>query len=266
MLKRLLTKRWILTTILVIAGVLVCIRLGIWQLDRLAGRKSFNARVETQLNALLLDLNLSLPSADQLYNMEYRTITVVGIYDAGQEIVLRNQDYNNQLGDLVLTPLKITGSSAILLVERGWIPYEDAGLPAREKYAEPGQVTVTGILRRQVDQPNLGGVPNPTLAPGETHLDAWNYINLDQIQKQNQISLLPVYVQQAPDPAWTQMPYRQVDAPDITEGPHLGYAIQWFIFATILGAGYPFFLKKQLGKVEEKNDKTTWVLQTETKK
>ena len=235
-----------------IAGVLVCIRLGIWQLDRLAGRQSFNARVEAQLDAPVLDLNQSLPSADQLYNMEYRTITVVGTYDPSQEIVLRNQAHDSQLGDQVLTPLKINGSDTMLLVERGWIPYEDASLPGRAKYAEPGQVTVKGILRRQVDQPNLGGVPNPTLAPGETHLDAWNYINLDQIQQQNGIKLLPVYVQQAPDPAWTQLPYRQQDLPEISDGPHLGYAIQWFIFATILGAGYPFFLKKQLARAEEK--------------
>jgi surfeit locus 1 family protein len=56
MLKKLLTPRWILPTLLAIAGVAVLIRLGIWQLDRLEQRRAFNARVSAQENAPLLDL------------------------------------------------------------------------------------------------------------------------------------------------------------------------------------------------------------------
>ncbi len=51
MLRRFLTRKWILTSLLVIAGAALCIRLGFWQLDRLAWRRSFNARVEDQINA-----------------------------------------------------------------------------------------------------------------------------------------------------------------------------------------------------------------------
>ena len=49
--------RWILTTLLAIAGVAVLARLGIWQLDRLAERRVFNERVLSQLHASPLDLN-----------------------------------------------------------------------------------------------------------------------------------------------------------------------------------------------------------------
>jgi surfeit locus 1 family protein len=245
--RRLLTPRWILTTLFVLVGVGTCIRLGIWQLARLEERRGFNQRVEAQLTAPVLDLNQPLPQ-DQFYEMEYRSVKVIGEYDFSQEVLLRNQVYDNRLGFRVFTPLKITGQDPAILIERGWIPYEEAGLPAREKFYEPGQVTVRGMLRRPLDQITFGGVPNPTLAPGETRIDAWSYISIKQIQPQISLKLLPVYVQQAPDPTWTRLPQRELIQPEITEGSHLGYAIQWFTFATILGLGYPFFLKKQLNK------------------
>ena len=103
MARRLLTRKWILTSLLVIAGAALCIRLGFWQLDRLEWRRSFNARVEGQINAPVLDLNQNLP-VDALYDMEYRSVTVRGKYDYSQEIVLRNQVYDSQLGVHVFTP------------------------------------------------------------------------------------------------------------------------------------------------------------------
>ncbi len=247
MLQRFLTRKWILTSLLVIAGAALCIRLGFWQLDRLAWRRSFNARVEDQINAPVMDLNQTLP-VDQLYDMEYRQVTVKGHFDNTQEITLRNQVYDSRLGVHVFTPLILDGSGQAILVERGWIPAADSAPQARTKYDEPGLVTVSGVLRRGLDTPDFGGVPNPTLAPGETHLDAWNYINLKQIQAQTTLQLLPVYIQQAPETGQPEYPVREVVMPEITEGPHEGYAIQWFSFATILGAGYPFFLWKQIGK------------------
>ncbi len=175
MFRRLLTRKWILTSLLVIAGAALCIRLGFWQLDRLAWRRSFNARVESQINAPVLDLNQNLP-VDQLYDMEYRSVTVRGKYDYSQEIILRNQVYDNRLGVHVFTPLLLDGSKNAILVERGWIPVEDSAPQVRAKYDEAGLVTVNGVLRRGLETPDYGGMVNPTLSPGETHLDAWNYI------------------------------------------------------------------------------------------
>ena len=61
--------------------------------------------------------------------------------------------------------------------------------------------------------------------------------------------LLPVYVQQAPDPAWTSLPYRSQPDVEISEGPHLGYALQWFTFSALLGLGYPVFIRRQERKI-----------------
>ncbi len=244
--KRLLTWRWIFTTLLVVAGVALCIRLGFWQLDRLAWRKAFNQRVEAQIQAAPLDLNQNLDPAG-LFDMEYRSVLVVGRYDFSQEVLLRNQIYDNRLGYHVFTPLLIDGSDQAILVERGWIPFEEADLPTRNKFAEPGRVTVIGRLRRPLEQPEVvGGATNPTLAPGQSRIDAWSYISINQIQPQTSLKLVSVYLQQAPDPSLPPLPQRELNLPELSEGSHLGYAFQWFTFATLLGVGYPFFVRKQL--------------------
>jgi hypothetical protein len=41
------------------------------------------------------------------------------------------------------------------------------------------------------------------------------------------------------------MPYRALPELDLTEGPHLGYAVQWFIFASLLGVGYPIYVRRE---------------------
>lgn len=245
MMKKLLTPRWILTTLLAAAGVLVLIRLGFWQLDRLEWRQDFNARVSAQLAAPPLDLTRETP-IDQLIGMEYRSVIVRGEYVHAQEVLLRNQVWENRLGFHVLTPLIIEGSDYAVMVDRGWIPYEQAGREARVQFNEPGIVQVTGMIRRGQEKPDFGGVPDPTLQPGEYRLDAWNVVNLNRIQDQTSYNLLPVYIQQAPDPAWNSLPYRSLPEIELSEGSHLSYAIQWFTFAAILAGGYPFFLRRQL--------------------
>ncbi len=245
--KELLTLRWIGITLGVILAVGVMICLGFWQLDRLAQRRALNARVTAQINAPVLDLNNNLP-IDQLSSMEYRSVTVVGVYDSSQEVILRNQVYGDQPGYAVITPLKIQGSDYSVLVERGWIPLDQATPALRAKYAEPGVVTVKGIIRLSQTQPTFAGASDPTLAPGQTHLDAWDMVNVARIQQQVSLKLLPVYIQDAPDPAWTALPYRSVIMPDLSDGPHLSYAIQWFLFAAMLGIGYPFLVRRSLKK------------------
>jgi len=258
--KRFLTFRWIFTTLLVIAAIGVMIRLGIWQLDRLEWRRAFNARVTSQLQAEALDLNASQP-VESLYEMEYRSVIVTGTYDFNHEVLLRNQVWDNHLGYHVLTPLLIDGTDWVVLVDRGWIPFEDGTPASRSQYQEPGIVSVQGMIRRGQEKPDFGGVTDPTLAPGETRLDAWNVVNVVRIQQQSGLNMLPVYILQAPESAWTELPYRSLPELEISEGPHMGYALQWFTFAAILGLGYPFFLRRQLGRHSKKDviaaDETT---------
>jgi surfeit locus 1 family protein len=57
--------------------------------------------------------------------------------------------------------------------------------------------------------------------------------------------LFPIYIQLYSENL-DQKPYSQITEIEITEGPHMGYALQWFFFASLLGIGYPFFVRKQI--------------------
>lgn len=234
-------RRWWKTTLLVLVAVLMMVRLGIWQLDRLEQRRAFNARLKAQigqpplvLTPATLGLNLS--------QMEYRQVVVKGEYDFAGEVALRNQEWNSLYGVHLLTPLRVEGSDWYVLVDRGWIPGEDFNSGDWAKYREEGQVTVRGVIRASQSKPDFGGRTDPTLAPGEKALRAWHLVNVERIGEQVPYPLLPIYIQQLPDPSWVGLPYRSQLEIELSEGPHLGYAIQWFTFATILGLGYPLFV------------------------
>ena len=242
--RQLFAPRWILTTVLVLAAVGVMVRLGLWQLDRLEQRRAFNARVQAQISAPPLDMNGELPVND-LPGMEFRQVVVTGSFDPYNEILLRGQYRDGLPGYHLLTPLVIEGSERAVLVDRGFIPLDEGSPEARAKYAPGGTTTVRGVIQRTQSDRRFGA-PDPTLAPGDTRMDAWNAVRLDRIEHQMPYPLLPVYVALDETSAPEGGPYPQIEPPDLSEGSHFGYAIQWFSFAAVLGLGYPFFVRKMI--------------------
>lgn len=241
---RLFSRRWLLATLLVIAAVALMIRLGIWQLDRLEARRAFNARVLEQQTEVTLNLDSETIDLD-LYSMEYRQVNVRGQYIPEEAIVLRNQNWQGELGVQLFTPLQIEGTQQVILVQRGWIPAEQADRQNRASYAQEGTVSVSGVLRRAETDFGLQLRPDPTLSAGETRLDAWNNLALDRLAAQIELPLLPVYLQRQADGQEDTPPYSQPLVLELSEGSHLGYAAQWFLFAATLGLGYPFFVRQQ---------------------
>jgi len=235
------SRKWLLTTLLVFLGTALCIRLGIWQLDRLEGRRAFNAQVMSMRTMQPLDLNsgdLSL-----LATMEWRAVAVTGGYDFANQVALRNQYYHDQYGYHLLTPLLFDGKA--VLVDRGWIPADGNSEPADwRKYDEPGVVTVTGQIRLGQIKPAFGGVADALPADGSP-LWVWNNANVESIARQMPYPILDVYVQPEIRDEDVEPPIPFQPEIELTEGPHFGYALQWFTFASLLFFGYPFYLRKQ---------------------
>lgn len=246
----LFNRKWILTTLLVIVAVAVLIRLGMWQLDRLEQRRDYNERVAAQRDNEKLILKPESMNQD-LFEMEYRAVEVTGEYAHSQEVALSNQVWNGLLGMHLLTPMKIKGIDSYVLVDRGWIPQEDYSPDNWSKYQEPGQITAEGVIRRPQTKPTFGGIPDPTLAPGETRLVYWKIVNLDRIQLESGLPMLPIYIKLTPQGEQTNPPLISEINLELTEGPHMGYALQWFAFAAILAIGYPVYVRAQSFTEEE---------------
>ncbi len=236
--KKIFSRAWILTTLLVLAGTAFCIRMGIWQLDRLEQRRAFNAQVETMRAMEMLDLNQTVP--DDISKMEWRAVTVTGEYDFENQVTLRNQFNGAEYGYHLITPLRFTGGA--VLVNRGFIPADGNSTPNDwRKYDEAGAVTLTGQIRLGQGKPAFGGV-----ADAQGKLDVWNNLDVNRIAAQSPHPMLPVFVQPNEIEGDEIPPIAFQPEVELTEGPHFGYALQWFSFATILFFGYPFYLRKQI--------------------
>lgn len=217
--------------------------LGFWQLGRLEERRARNAFISARLQAAPLHLNTaSLPPP--ISQFDYQAASVRGTFDPTQEIVWRNRALNGAPGVDVITPLRLTGSEQVILVNRGWIPYTEAEPAQRARYAPPaGEVTLTGWLRVPLER-NQPFLPlDPTDQP---RLDAWFWLDMAQIQRQMPYPLLSwVFIPAPPDRAVAPpIPHDDID---LSDGSHLAYAVQWFAFAAIaiLGPGVYWWRSRQ---------------------
>jgi surfeit locus 1 family protein len=224
-------RRALLFAIAAVVAV-VCVRLGFWQLDRLEQRRAFNAQVTSGLAQPPVPVSPLLGGED----LAYRRATAVGRYDAAHEVILYGRPLEGRPGNHVLTPLVLDDGRA-LLVDRGWIPTDAGGPPVTgEEEAVADRVEVTGVLLassgdgrvestepittvREVDVARLDAQTPAVLVPGVYLL----------LQEQSPAQPLPV-----PAPL-----------PELTEGPHMGYALQWFGFAAIAVVGYVVLARRE---------------------
>jgi len=248
MLRTLFSRQWWWSTLIVIVGIGLTIRLGIWQLDRHSQRQETVSHIQAVQAMPVLDLNQSLLPPD-LTSMEYRQVTVSGEFDFEHQVALRNQVvsglWGNDPGFALITPLIMANGRAVL-VQRGWVPLEFNTPLAWRQFDEPGKVSLEGIIRLSLEKGETGkALLDPTLSPGETSLDFWNYVNIARLQKQTPYQILNVYIQQSPGADSQSLPYLAIDQPDLDPGDHISFALQWFFYTGVLLIGYPVWVMKQ---------------------
>jgi surfeit locus 1 family protein len=220
---------------LVVVGV--CVRLGVWQLDRLEGRRDANARIRAGLAAPVVALGEALDGGTDPRTLAWRHARVDGTYDPTEELILYGRAQDGRPGDHVLTPLVLDDGTAVL-VDRGWVPFEpEHELPVPGAAAAPtGPVSVSGVLLPAGDEPMPTTSPSPR--PSSAPVTTVQRIDLPALQAQMPYPLAPVaLLLQEQRPAQGGLP-EPATLPELDEGPHLAYAVQWFVFAAIALVGY----------------------------
>jgi surfeit locus 1 family protein len=236
--------RWLWATIGVALMCALFLTLGFWQLQRLEQKRATNALILARMQEPPLALSGQTLDPEQA---NLRRADVRGTYDYSQEIVLRNRTLNEIPGVHVIVPLRIAGSDAAVLVDRGWIPYEMAGQEQRKVFQDAaGEVAVRGILRRSEVRSSQVSPADLPLGPDRPRLDAWHRVDIPRIQEQIPYPVLPLYLEedQAPGEPIRRFPRAEPDLA-LSEGSHLGYAVQWFAFAGILLGGYVMFFRQR---------------------
>ncbi len=232
-----LTRSGIIGTVIVFIIVVVCVRLGLWQMERREDRLALNASMAERIGAEPVPLDAApLDTA----GLTYRRVTIRGELDADRSIVLAGRSHQGTPGAHLLVPLR-TGDDAIL-VNRGWMPAADAASVDAEAVAISGRVAVEGVLMP---------FPDVDVERPASFTTTWYRFAGAAIRGQFPYPVAPLYLQAtappigpaAPDTV-TALPVL-LAAPALDPGPHLSYAIQWFSFATIFLIGWLVLLVRR---------------------
>jgi surfeit locus 1 family protein len=218
-------KRYLLLVICLAVGA-VCVRLGVWQLDRRAQRRALNAIAAAQLAARPVDV-ASL--ADTGPSLRYQRVLIDGVLQFDTELALGPRPRNGSPGVHVVTPLARAGTDTLIPVVRGWVYAADASTIDFAKWRERDTVQVTGYAM-PLDA-------NALAAPPAASARTVRRLHRSDLATRFGKPVTGYYVvMTAGGDTGISVPVRLAE-PALTDGPHLSYAVQWFLFATIFGAG-----------------------------
>jgi len=218
--------RWLRGLALAVAVACVCVVLGQWQWHRRQERLAANAPLIGNYDARPVALDAVLPAgrAGLRPADAWTPVTATGTYDVEATVLARNRPRDEETGYEVLVPLQLADGSS-LLVDRGWVPAgSDSARPDEVPAPPRGQVTVEVRLRPyepsrrttapagQVATIARGAVTAAAAAAGDDGLRGG----------------YGVLASETPAAADAPLPAIR---PDVDEGPHLAYTIQWYGFA-----------------------------------
>jgi surfeit locus 1 family protein len=237
-----LRPRWIVGHVVVVSVVILFVVLGLWQLSRLEQRIAQNQLVEARREYPVVDLSRALnevpPGGEAEDVLAYRRVVVAGTYDVERELLIRSRTLNGQPGFYVVTPL--VWAEGAILVNRGFVPQQFNRAPVEAARPPGGAVEVEGRVRASVQPPRIGPKDPP-----DGVLQQVFWLNIARIQQQMPYDLVPVSLELASQSPPQRQPL-PVPLPDpvLSEGPHRGYALQWFSFAIIGIVGYGFLIRR----------------------
>jgi cytochrome oxidase assembly protein ShyY1 len=232
-----LSARWARYLVLVLVFAAACAGLATWQMARRAEKVAEISRILHNYDASPVPLDAALPQPGSYRaDEEWLPVLLTGEYRTEDQLVVRNRPYNGTPGFEVLVPFE-TDAGRVFLVDRGWVPLDngDGGVPAAIPEPPEGPVTVVARLKA-----GEGTVPGTTTATG-----VLASIHLPEVERILGTSLeTSAYgLLASEDPAPADRP-AAAPRPEIDEGPHLSYAVQWVVFA-LLGFGGLVFVARQ---------------------
>ena len=234
-LRFLLRPSWLLSHVLVVALVVTMVGLGFWQLRRLDEKRDRNVLIESRMEQPVVPVgDLLAPDDDDTAVAEarFRQVTATGTYDDAATVVVRNRSLGGAAGAWLVTPIELDDGTRVGVL-RGFVGLSSGG-DAVEAPAPAGEVTVEGLV---VDPDSFDGTAPKDLAPLVEADDTASGLVLLE-------SSTPQEATVSGEETATASSMLVVPPPELSEGPHLGYAAQWFIFSAIGIIGYPLVLRR----------------------
>jgi surfeit locus 1 family protein len=223
-------RAWV-ATVAAAVGCAATLGLGFWQLDR-AHQKETLAR-DIARNSVQPPLPAQVLEQGNPLKLVHRPVLLRGTWIADRTVFLDNRQMNGRVGFYVVTPLRLAGSDAAVLVQRGWAPrnfQQREQLPAVT--TPPGTVEVTG--RIAPPPARLYQFGSAGSGPIRQNLDIGTFA------AETRLKLLPVSVLQT----GAASEGLQRDWPETGgRGPetNYGYAFQWWSLCALIAILYAWF-------------------------
>ncbi|MGA8994781.1 MAG: SURF1 family protein [Nocardioidaceae bacterium] len=227
----LFSRRWVLFAVTVVVLAYGCWLLGQWQFHRLAEREASNATTRVNLRADPAGVaDVLSPGRPVRDRDEWRRVRATGSYDAARSVVIRYQTRDGASGVDIVTPLR-TAEGPYLLVDRGWLRTGNVGADRVDAPPPPtGQVRVVGWVRAdatgsaaQVTDGSARAVSSRRIAATLDGPVYGGFVDVDT---------------ESPAPA---TPLVKTELPDLGDGPHFFYGLQWWFFGVLAVFGFGYF-------------------------
>jgi cytochrome oxidase assembly protein ShyY1 len=246
--KFLYSKRWLGYWALLLVFSVVCVLLGNWQFARRAEARAEIARIDANYDASpvpLADVISSRDAFDEAAD-KWTPVVLSGVYLDDQQLLVRNRPNSSKVGYEVLAPLQLANGD-VFIVDRGWISVEGTSTSNVEIPAVPAG-TVEVVARLKAAEPRIEG----RVAEGNTI----GTISLTQIEE---ILDVPTYTgayglleSETPATATGILAER----PERDEGPHLSYALQWYVFIILALLGVLYGAKQEYRTLNPEGQRT----------
>ncbi|EJC73934.1 hypothetical protein Rleg10DRAFT_2406 [Rhizobium leguminosarum bv. trifolii WSM2012] len=217
------------TGILVLIALSILISLGTWQVERLHWKEGLLADIAARQAAAPVPLAEIEAMAASGGDIEYRKVTATGRYINNKERHFF-ATWQGQTGFYVYTPLELADGRT-LLVNRGFVPYENKEPEMRMQGQLTDQQTVTGLARAK-----LPGKPSWVAPDNDVAKNIFYWKDLDVMAESvglEKARVIPFFVDADSTPNPAGLPIggvTQVDLPN----DHLQYAFTWYGLAAVL--------------------------------
>ncbi len=218
-----MSARFLIPAFLIIATIAFLVSLGLWQLDRADQKRTIEAAI---VNANTGPVEL-IANGRELLDKEYYDVRLQGNYLSDKQFIYDNQIVDQVSGYYVLTPFILTDQLGVILVNRGFIPWNGQ----RERLADIAVDSVSREIKVQVSSPikrmELKATDVSRQFP--VLIQAIDFDVLEEVSKLKFVKVVGLL-----DPSSSDGYVRKWEPYTGSIEKHIGYAIQWFLMALVL--------------------------------
>lgn len=222
------SQRSYLRPALILLLVLTCLAMAALQYWRAATRGERFEREQAALLASPVSLSPQLREREKLID---RAAIARGRWLPAKTLLVDNKIHRSRPGYHVLTPLQLSGSEVVVLVNRGWIPAPRLRSDVPLVPTQTGEVEVAGVTR---------GFETRIFELRETppQGSVWQHVREADYRRHSGLDALPVLLlQTGADDAGLIRDWGSAQNP---AHKHHGYMAMWLVFA-VMAAAYGFF-------------------------